>query len=1255
MKIRQLIFSLLLLYATLAKAQFHSVDWGTVRGDSLLPQCTHVVDLPADYAAYSYFARIEYPEFVRMTPAEVARYSIEEKFASLPEMPVVECHVGVQAKQAQLDVVFLPVVMRDDKFYRINSYKLVVDRQPVPQRQRAAAVAATERYTASSVLSTGKWVRIAVEENGVYKITDGELKKMGFANPSKVRLYGYGGHMLPETDLASLPDDLVEVPLWRENGYVLFYANGTIKWKYNNGRYIHSQNVYSNYGCYFLTEGVENPMEFPKETLQQTTDAVYTSYADYALYEKEKKSLCSYGRVLVDNDAFSSTSSRAKNYSFAIDGATDEAAVVDLSFATGGEIASRVVVLYGDFYTTAEVGSLSVGRAVSGEVGKIVEGKFLIPGGVAGKSIFHLVHITDDNSLVGYLDYLRLNFRRLLALRGANTLFRGDMPEDGNARFDIAGCNVNTRVWNVSSPSAIRELAGELKGTTYSVVAPADVNSNLVAVNIKGSFPSVKVLGEVPNQNLHAIRQADMVIIVPSNGKYLQAAERLADAHRVMDDITVEVVTAQQVYNEFSSGTPDVTAYRRLMKMLYDRAATSDDAPKYLLLFGDGWYDNRMLTFSGRKQEDYLLCYESLNSVDAIQSYVLEDYMGLLDDGEGGNHLRDKVDLGVGRIPVQSVADADAVVNKLIAYMQNKSAGDWQNRILLMGDDGDDKMPNQHMKDADVIASVFERQYPSYIVNRIYWDDYPIEVSATGARYPAATKDIYASLAKGALMVNYSGHGSSNLLSHEMVWKASDMAAVKSPRTPFWVTASCDIGPFDMGDNSVAESAILNAEGAAIGLFTTTRTVMQSYNSVINKEFSKLLMQPVTTGEVMAVGDAVRMAKCNVIAAGTDRTVNKLQYVLLGDPALRLKYPGYRVVVDKMNGVDAVQNVAQVSAGSLLNVEGHVETMDGNLAEEFTGVLYSTLFDSAVEVNTRDNTGLGSYSYTAYNKTLFTGNDSVNGGRFSINMPIPLDISYSNDFGMLNLYAVDTAYVSSAQGHFVNFVVGGTADDFENDSIGPEVKMYLNSPSFVDGDDVNATPTLVVELYDENGINIMGTGVGHDITAIVDNDPRHTYNLNSSFVSAVGDYKRGTISMPLNRLDAGEHTLTLRAWDLYNNSSFAKISFNVDPSLVPEFVELKVNPAPVIAGNATTFTLVHDRPQSEIDVRIDVFNVQGQLMWSNIEQSVCDGNTYSCSWNGTAQGGQPLSTGVYIVRAYITEGGVASATKTGKFVVVNNK
>ena len=519
MNIRRAIFYLLLLCVVAVRAQFRTVDWSGVRGDTLLPMCTQVVDLSADYAAYSYTAHIEYPEYQVMGDADVARLSIAEKYGALPEVPVVECHIGVQAKQAQLDVAFLPVVMRDGKYYRINSYKLVVDRQPVQRPQRAAASPA-ERYATSSVLATGKWVRVAVEENGVHKITDSELKKMGFNNPSKVRLYGYGGHILPETGLEKLPDDLCEVPLWREKGYVLFYANGTIKWSFSGGRYIHSQNVYSTYGCYFLTESDEAPMEFPKVAIEPTVSTVYTTYPDYALYEKEKKSLCSYGRVLVDNDVFahSQGGGRARTYRFPVAGAVEGDAVVDLSFATGGETSSKVNVLYNDALGAGrQVGTLTVGYVVSGEVGKMAEGSYTLPGGVAENHSFILTHQVTDNSLMGYLDFLRLNYKRSLELRGSSTLFRGT-ASSGNAMFEIAACNSSTRVWDVSSPAAIKEVAGTLAGNVYSVVAPAGYDRNLVAVDVKGSFPSVKVLGEVPNQNLHALGQTDMVIIVPSNG-----------------------------------------------------------------------------------------------------------------------------------------------------------------------------------------------------------------------------------------------------------------------------------------------------------------------------------------------------------------------------------------------------------------------------------------------------------------------------------------------------------------------------------------------------------------------------------------------------------------------------------------------------------------------------------------------------------------------------------------------------------------
>ena len=1245
MKTKKIILSVLLFCPLYIQAQFVSVDWYSLRADSLLPVCASVIDLPDDYRNYTYSAHVEYPEYQKMKPEDVERYRLKTKYETLPAQPEIECHIGIQAKRPQLDVAFLPVVMRGGEYYRLNSYKLVVDKKSCAVQKVSSSRSAGERYVANSVLSQGRWVRISVRDNGIHKITHGELSNMGFQNPANVRLFGYGGHMLPEVGIENLSDDLQEIPLWRENGYVLFYANGATKWSYDDDHFIHERNVYSEKGCYFLTEG-GTPMSFPSETIEQEPTSVITEYTDYAVIDNDRKSHCQYGRVLVDD--YDYTYGRTVSYKFPISGVANDKGVIDISFATNGLERCNVELSVGGKYKKTFIVDVNA----SGEVGKLVSRTFEVSEGISDNLSIDVTQKVNNNAVNGFLDYIRLNYTRRLALYGSQTSFRCS-SSGGNVTYKIAGCANSVRVWDVSA-AVPRELKGSLSDNYYSVVAPSGVGYEYVAVDVNGQFPSVEYAGDVANQNLHAVEKADMVIIVPSNGALKPAAEKLAAAHREMDGIAVEVVTAQQVYNEFSSGTPDVTAYRRFMKMLYDRATSFEDTPKYLLMLGDSWYDNRLINFPKLIQDNYLLCYESENSVNAVYSYVMEDYMGLLDDGEGDNHKRNKVDIGVGRIPVTSALSANAIVDKTISYMKNEDAGAWQNVVALLADDGDDKIPNQHMKDAEGVADIMNRDFPSYIVERIYWDNFVAEKSANGLRYPEVTKAIKKRLDNGALVVNYSGHGSTNLLSHEMSWKTSDMAELKSPRLPFWVTASCDIGPFDKGENSIGEMALTNANGGAVGLLTTTRTVLQTQNAILNKAFMKVLLSPVNGGDAVAVGDAVRKTKCNLITSGTEMTQNKLQYVLLGDPALRLKLPGYRIKVDKVNGESAGTSV-QASAGGMLNVEGHVETRGGTAVDDFDGVLYANLFDCAEDVTTFNNSNLGSFEYTAYNKMLFSGNDSVRGGCFKIEIPVPMDISYKNEPGMLNLFAVASDKARSAQGHYNEFVVGGTSSEMNNDGVGPEIKLYLNTPSFINGDKVNSTPCLWVELFDENGINTVGSGIGHDIVAIVDNNPVHTYNLNSVYTPSPVDYRRGTIMLPLNALEAGEHTLMLRAWDLYNNSSTAKIIFVVDPELLPDLMEFKIVGTPVASGKTSELVFVHNRPQSKIDVVLELFTSQGQAVWKDVQTVVCDGMEYRYSWDGTASGGRTLPAGVYVVRGFIISDGGISEPKNLKIVVVNNK
>lgn len=1249
------IFLVLMLMAGVSPAAaqlFTDIDWEAFAHDTILPRYRCSVSLDEDYECFSYSASIEYPEFVPMTAAEVARYRLNQQIDTLPEWPCVKSSVGVSAKQAQLDVEFIPVVYLDGCYQKINSFKLVVgknvDEKALVRGMKQPAARAHARYADNSVLATGKWVKIRVAQDGVYKITKSQLSKMGFSDPSKVRLFGCGGHILPETNIAAITDDLHEVPLWRNNGNLLFYANGTIKWKYSSNAYVHEQNCYSQYGYYFLnqTEG-EEPMAFPVVDALAPGNLTFTTFPERALYENEEHSLCAFGRVLLDGYDFSA--GRTKHYKFSLPGAKEARARVAVSFGSNAPTQSNVVVSVDG----KQVGTLSIGAVSSVEKGKIVSGSYMTTDAIGEEVTVSLKHNAPSNTINGFLDYICVNYTRNLALYGASTNFRGS-SYSGNANYKIAAAKPGVKVWRVTTPSEIAEYSGSYSDGYYTVTAPASHDEEYVVVDVNANFPAVEVVGSVPNQNLHSLGQTDMVIIVPSNGLFLPQAERLAQMHREADSLTVAVVTAEQVYNEFSSGTPDATAYRRFIKMFYDRAENSDEAPKYLLLMGDAFADNRLITNKKHSQGDLLLCYQSRNSVSTTTSYVLEDYFSFLDDSEGGDHLKDKADIAVGRIPAKTLAELTPVVDKIINYADNTEAGAWQNNIVLLADDGDPTNPNSHMRDAENIASLVTRNFPSFMLRRIYWDDYPVVTLATGNTYPAVTEAIKEQLNEGALIVNYSGHGSPNLFSHEMAWKAANMAECSSPRLPLWVTASCDISPFDIGDGSLGEEAILNPVGAAVAMFTTTRTVYQTHNALINQQFMRNVLSRDAAGRASTIGDAVRKAKVTLISGSSDLSENKLQYILLGDPALRLKVPEYDVVIDRFSGQEG-SDQAVASAGGKITVEGHIRDSKGTKAVNFDGVVMPTMFDYEQEIVTKNNTGLGAYTYRAHKSKLYSGSDSVVAGSFSLTIPVPMDISYSDAMGLLNLYAVTHDGKSSAQGRYDDFIIGGTSPDISDDKRGPEIKMYLNKPAFRDGDEVNAAPCLFVELSDIDGINTVGSGIGHDIVAIVDNDAAYTFNLNGSFVSSVGDYTSGRIAFPLAQLPAGEHTLLLRAWDLLNNSSTATISFTVVPDLAPDFVEIQATPNPVHRGETVTFALTHDRPQSEIEVTIELFDFQGRILWSNSEVAVSDATVYTYTWDVTAPGGQPIPAGVYLYRAKISASGGSSQTKTRKILILDNK
>lgn len=1256
------LFLIILLPKTLQSQTFVNLDWKNPSpvyiGDSIvktdipgfagahyfpeknhLPHYLHQINLGRDYASYEYDVKVEYPEFQPLSGKELN--ALLKSGLKLNAYPEVESYLSVSAKEGILDIDFIPLVYREGTYQRISSFKLKMDKKALPPQVLTRA-SAEDRYAATSVLAEGKWVKIRVSETGVYKITHSELNNMGFSNPSKVRLYGYGGFILPEDVRKPKIDDLQQVPLWRESNYVLFYANGTIKWERQGNNYVHTQNHYSTHAYYFLTENDVSPMEFPREdSLSEENAEVITAFPDYALEEKELFSWFHGGRKLYDE--YDYKLGDTKTYTFNLPGITNEDGAVAVAFSAHSSSSTTLMVSTNN----AALGDMRIDA--SGKYSRAKE-NMMNPswkGNKQEKTSIILKH-TRPSGVSGRLNFIRLNFKRKLALYDSFTNFRSG--SSGKFKYIVENANENTRIWNVEDPRNYKQIQGKLSGNQYTFVSDS---SEHVAVNLMGTFNKVEVVGTVPNQNLHGLSNVDMVVIVPPNQSLLTQANRLAEIHRQKDQLTVEVVTSEQVYNEFSSGTPDGTAYRWFMKMLYDRSKVDGNPPKYLLLFGDGAYDNRMLSSDWRKlnPQDFLLCFVSEDSFSETNSYVLDDYYGLLDDGEGLNLTKDKVDIGIGRIPVRTETEAKQVVDKIIAYIENKHIGPWKNTVCILGDDGtkEDSSPNIHMTQADELARYIEEKHPQYLVKRIYWDAYKMEKTSTGDSYPGVTKRLMELFNEGMLVMNYTGHGSPIAFSHEYSLTPAHIQKINSTRPPLWITAACDITPFDAIDNSMGEIAFLHPKGAAIGLYTTTRTVYSNWNKVMNNCFVKHLFSK-KDGKSLYLGDVVRMTKVEMTSSSE---TNNLHYIFIGDPAMKLMNPEYKVIIDEMNG-KSTEEKPTIKAGGVVSVKGRIVDETGQIANGFNGTVYPTVLDSKEKIITYNNSGLASspFTFESRDKLLFTGSNSVTEGNFSFTFPVPMDINYSNEIGMMNLYAVEESTNQQGQGYFDRFLVGGTEDGAtQTDSLGPEIKaIYLNTPDFVYGGKVNETPYLVVELEDPDGINAVGNGIGHDLIAIVDNSSLYTYVLNNYYESYKDDYTKGRIRYSFPTLPEGKHHLLFRAWDIKNNSSTATLEFEVVKGLKPEVIDIDCTQSP--AREETTFILTHNRPEAQIDVRVAVYDFSGKELWIHEESGISTGNYYYIPWNLTTNGGQRVSPGMYLFRASVSSDGSKENTKARKIVIL---
>lgn len=1162
---------------------FYNLTAQQVRIGEALPVFTYQQQLGPRYADSVYTVRIDYPEFIDMREADIQHYQ-QISGEPLPAMPVVKQSVGVVRKQGVLDVAFVPLVYRDGRYQKLVSFMLKVERRAKGVRASTRGEGANGRYAEHSVLKEGTWVKIRVPESGYYQLSEALVKKAGFTDINRVRIYGYGGALQPECltgDYLQATDDLKEVPSCVVNGKRIFYAVGPVTWE-TKDTLARTRNPYSDDGYYFLTAGEEEPLIVSEEAL---TDASYPLPEHYhSLYEVDDYAWYHGGRNLFDKQLF--TVGMPRTYTLAAKGESGALAVA--------------LTADGNFEAQVEVNDSLVGT------------------------------ITQDVKLDSYSKAQERVYEYALdgIVRAENTV-RITQTSGANLRLDYIALVHDT---------------------------PKDKPDFQTA-----TLPEPEYVYPITNQDHHADEAVDMVIIIPTTQKWLAQAERIKTLHEERDGLRVRIVPADELYNEFSSGTPDATAYRRYMKMLYDRAATEADMPRYLLLYGDGAWDNRMhcAEWSGYDPDDFLLCFESDNSFSSVSCFVSDDFFCLLDDEEQiqeqsgmSTAYLGKPDVAVGRFPVRTLESATILADKTIGYADNEHAGAWQNVLCFMGDDGNN---NTHMQTADKVATMVETNHQGYQLKKIYWDAYTRTSSSTGYSYPDVTRLIKQQMESGALMMNYSGHGAPYAFSHELVMKLADFETASSMKLPLWVTASCDIMPFDGQEDNIGETVMLNSQGGGVAFFGTTRTVYATYNEVMNLAFTDYVLTP-----GISIGEAARRAKCDLVTSGSDTSPNKLQYTLLGDPALRLACPEPEVVVDSICPIsggtraeeaDSVSSAQQLSAGSVVRVYGHVEQQQ-SLAAGFNGVLTATVRDAeeTITCQLNDDSDDGAetpFVYKDRTKTLYQGSDSIVGGKFCFTFAVPKDISYTDGNGLMSLYAINNEQTITLHGENDAFVLNGS-QVVQNDSIGPSIYCYLNAKTFTNGDQVNATPYFMAELYDESGINASGNSIGHDLELIIDNDRAKTYNLNDYFTYDFGDYRSGSVGFSIPQLSDGQHRLLFRAWDVMNNSSVAELVFNVVSDLESGGFNVVCTKNP--ASETTSFVMTHGRVGSSLTVTMDVFDLSGRQLWKHTETGTPSDSTYTLSWDLRIDGGSRLQTGVYLCRFQLDGG----SSKTVKLIVLGN-
>jgi peptidase C25-like protein len=1121
-------------------------------------------------------------------------------------------------------------------FERLTSFEIVLDFEETP--------IATSRndYTYTSELSDGEIYKIAVSETGIHKISYEFLKnEVGIdidnINPNKIRILGNGGGMLPELIDDPRYDDLEEINIriigdednqFNSSDYILFYAEGPDKWYYDEEtkKYNRPKNIYSDQNFYFIKIGSQNGLRVTSQSSISSTNYTTTSFDDYQRFEEDKFNLLNESLGAQGSgrnwygDPFNPTRERSYNFSFP-NIKTSDPVSLKVVFAGRSKSSSSVrVSVEGQEFSESFPNANFANNETSYAYNRLINQTF------SASSDDIIITVTypsvGDGTNIGWLDYIELNTRNNLNKISDQFIFRDHKTMDYNtSTFQVSNVNGNTLIWDITDPLKPLLQENTISGSNLSFgTSSQDILKEFIAFEPNGNYPSPENAGIIENQNIHAFEDIDLAIIYHKD--FEEAALRLADHRRDFSGLEVATVEIEQVYNEFACGRKDATAIRDFAKMLYDR---SPDKFNYLLLFGDGSFDFKDIINQGK---NFIPPFETKESLNPIRAFPSDDFFALLTETEGAD-LIGALDIAVGRIPARTSFEANAVTQKIIDYDSSPSTlGDWRNRVTFVGDDKDG---NTHINQADKLGEEIRNDHPVFNVNKIFLDAYQQVSTSGGSRFPKANEAINRDMFKGTLLMNYVGHGGSKGWAQERVLTNDDIENwTNASKLPLFVTATCSFTGYDEPSITTAgEQAMLKDNGGVIGLFTTTRAVYSNANNRLTNAVFDTIFQDMAQSPT-PIGEILRVAK-NANSADTLET-NSRKFTLIGDPSMKLAIPKYNVATTKINGIDVSTGIIDtIQALQQVTVEGVVTDYNGNILTDFNGSVKPTIYDKIINVMTLGQDPRSPIKeFKLQQNIIFKGNASVTNGKFSFTFVVPKDINYEYGFGKISYYA-DNGNDTDARGYFDQFVIGGTDPNAIADNQGPLVEVFMNNEDFALGGITSPSPTLLVKLSDDNGINVVGNSIGHDLTGILDENTQETYILNDFYESELDDYTKGEVRFPLFNLSEGLHNIKVKAWDVSNNSGEGFTEFVVasNEKIALDYVLNYPNPF----TTCTNFQFEHNIKDQGLEVQIQIFTVSGKIVKTIDEQLYTDGGRVGgIKWDGTDDYGGRLAKGVYLYK-----------------------